>query len=123
MRMKRGRCGSPPARVSLRLAHGAFFTWSAGSGLFNPFVYAIVDDGAGNFWFSSSEGIFRVSKKELRAFARGEISRVTSVSYGERDGMKTRAGNLGNQPVAWRMAGGQMIFSTMRGIVVVIPRA
>jgi len=104
-----------------RLADGDFFTWRAGSGLFSPFVYAIVDDGAGNFWFSSPNGIFRVSKTELRAFARAEIARVTSVSYGERDGMKTRAGNLGNQPAAWRMAGGQMLFSTMRGVVIVDP--
>lgn len=104
-----------------RLANGTFFTWRSGSGLFNSFVYAILDDEAGNFWFSSSEGIFRVSKKELRSFARGEISKVTSVSYGERDGMKTRASNLGNQPAAWRMAGGQMFFSTMRGVVIVDP--
>ncbi len=104
-----------------RLAGGAFFTWGSGSGLYNPFVYAIVDDGAGNFWFSSSGGIFRVSKKELRAFARGEIASVASVSYGERDGMRTRAGNLGNQPVAWRLANGQMLFSTMRGVVIVDP--
>lgn len=104
-----------------RLANGTFFTWGSGSGLFNPFVYAIVDDSAGNFWFSSSDGIFRVSKKELRAFASGKIPRVESVSYSERDGMKTRAGNLGNQPVAWRMASGQMFFSTMRGVVIVDP--
>ena len=104
-----------------RLQNGSYFTWKAGSGLFNPFVYAMVDDGAGNFWFSSAEGIFRVSKRELRAFARGELRRVVSVAYDERDGMKTRAGNLGNQPAAWRTSGGQMMFSTMRGVVIVDP--
>ena len=104
-----------------RFLNGSFFTWRAGSGLYNHFVYSIVDDGAGNFWFSSSDGIFRVSKAELRAFARGEIPRVTSVAYGERDGMKTRAGNLGNQPAAWKMSSGQMLFSTMRGVVIVDP--
>ena len=57
-----------------RFQNGSFFTWRAGSGLFNHFVYSIVDDGAGNFWFSSADGIFRVSKEELRAFARGEIA-------------------------------------------------
>jgi ligand-binding sensor domain-containing protein/signal transduction histidine kinase len=104
-----------------RYFHGAFFTWRAGSGLFTHFVYSILDDGAGNFWFSSADGIFRVPKKELRAFARGEIARVTSVAYGERDGMKTRAGNLGNQPAAWKMSDGEMLFSTMRGVVIVDP--
>jgi ligand-binding sensor domain-containing protein/signal transduction histidine kinase len=104
-----------------RYANGKFFTWRSDSGLFSHFIYAILDDGAGNFWFSSGAGIFRVAKKELRASARGEIARVTSVAYGERDGMKTRAGNLGNQPAAWKLAGGQMLFSTMRGVVVVDP--
>jgi ligand-binding sensor domain-containing protein len=104
-----------------RLLNGTFFTWGADSGLFSHFVYSILDDGAGNFWFSSADGIFRVSKSELRAYARGAIARVASVAYGERDGMKTRAGNLGNQPAAWKMATGEMLFSTMRGVVIVDP--
>ncbi len=104
-----------------RFARGKFFTWRSDSGLFSHFVYSIVDDGAGNFWFSSGAGIFRVSKRELRASADGKIPRVTSVAYGERDGMKTRAGNLGNQPAASKLANGQMLFSTMRGVVVVDP--
>jgi ligand-binding sensor domain-containing protein/two-component sensor histidine kinase len=105
----------------IRFANGAFFKWQSNSGLYSDFVYSIIDDGSGNFWFSSAEGIFRVPKKELRAYARGEIPRVTSIAYREKDGMKTRAGNLGNQPVAWRMATGQMLFSTMRGVVIVDP--
>jgi len=104
-----------------RFAQGSFFTWRGSSGLFNSFVYSILDDGAGSFWFSSAEGIFRVAKSELRAYARGEIARVTSVAYGERDGMKTRAGNVGNQPVAWKTANRQMLFCSMRGVVVVDP--
>src|ERR1017187_4982542 len=35
--------------------------------------------------------------------------------------MKTRAGNLGNQPVAWKTAGDQLLFTTMKGLVVVEP--
>jgi hypothetical protein len=65
-------------------------------------VYAVVDDGHGNFWFSSAQGLFKVSKEELRRFAAGAIKKVTSVAYGEKDGMKTKAGNLGNQPLPHR---------------------
>ena len=103
-----------------RLKDGAFFTWSE-SGMFSDFVYAIVDDGRGNFWFSSAQGIFKVSKRELRAFAAGTVKKVVSVAYGEKDGMKTRAGNLGNQPVALRTAGGQLLFTSMKGLVVIEP--
>jgi ligand-binding sensor domain-containing protein/signal transduction histidine kinase len=103
-----------------RLKNGRFFTW-AESGLFTDFVYAIVDDGRGNFWFSSAQGIFKVGKRELRAFAAGAVKKVVSVSYDERDGMKTRAGNLGNQPVAMRTVGGQLLFTSMKGLVVVEP--
>jgi two-component sensor histidine kinase len=35
--------------------------------------------------------------------------------------MKTRAGNLGNQPVAVKTRGGQLLFTSMKGLVVVDP--
>lgn len=104
-----------------RLKDGTFFTWTSESGLFTDFAYSIVDDGRGNFWFSSAQGLFRVSKKELRAFAAGKLKRVVSVAYGERDGMKSRAGNLGNQPVALATRSGQLLFTSMKGLVVVAP--
>ncbi len=102
-----------------RFWHGAFFTFRGDSGLFKPFVYSILDDGMGNFWFSSAAGVFRVPKNDLRAYARGEIARATSVAYGESDGMRTGAGNVGNQPVAWKTSNGQMLFCTMKGVVIV----
>ncbi len=104
-----------------RLKDGVFINWTSASGLFTDFVYAIVDDGYGNFWFSSAQGIFRVSKRDLRDFAAGKVRRVVSVAYGERDGMRTRAGNVGNQPLALRTAGGQLLFTSMNGLVVVEP--
>jgi len=104
-----------------RLKDGKFFTWTSESGMFTGFVYSIVDDGRGNFWFSSAQGIFRVSKRELRGFANGTVKKIVSVAYGERDGMKTRAGNLGNQPSAMKTSSGQLMFSSMNGLVVVDP--
>jgi signal transduction histidine kinase len=89
--------------------------------MFTDFVYAIVDDGRGYFWFSSAQGVFRVAKRELRGFAAGTVKKIVSVAYGEKDGMKTRAGNVGNQPVALKSAGGQLLFSSMKGLVVVDP--
>jgi signal transduction histidine kinase/ligand-binding sensor domain-containing protein len=98
-----------------------FFTYGPDSGLLVRFVYAILDDGQGNFWFSCAQGLFRVSKTDLRDFAAGRIRKVTSVDYGVRDGMKTRAFNVGDQPTAWKTTDGSLMFCSLKGVVVVDP--
>lgn len=105
-----------------RFKDGRFFTYGAESGLLVRFVYAILDDAQGNFWFSCAQGLFRVSKAELRDFAAGRIKKVASVDYGVRDGMKTRACNVGDQPTAWKTNEGSLMFCSMKGVVVVDPR-
>ena len=105
-----------------RLKDGRFFSYNAESGLLVDFVYSILDDAQGNFWFSCAQGLFRVSKTELRDFAAGSIKKVTSVDYGVRDGMKTRACNVGDQPTAWKTNDGRLMFCSMKGVVVVDPR-
>jgi signal transduction histidine kinase/ligand-binding sensor domain-containing protein len=105
-----------------RFKDGHFFTYGAESGLLVGFVYAILDDDKGNFWFSCAQGLFRVSKAELRDFAAGKIKNVTSIDYGVRDGMKTRACNVGDQPTAWKTTDGSLMFCSMKGVVVVDPK-
>ena len=104
-----------------RFKDGKFFSYTAASGLLVDFVYGILDDGKGNFWFSSAQGVFKVSKDELRDVAKGKLRRVNSISYGVRDGMKTRACNIGNQPSAWKTSTGVLLFTTMKGVAVVDP--
>src|ERR1035437_9813409 len=104
-----------------RLNDGKFFSYPAASGLLVDFVYSIFDDGLGNFWFSSAQGLFKVSKAELADFAGGRARKLTPVSYSVRDGMKTRACNVGNQPVAWKTTDGLLLFSSLKGVVVVAP--
>jgi signal transduction histidine kinase/ligand-binding sensor domain-containing protein len=104
-----------------RLKDGKFFSYTSASGLLVDFVYSILDDGLGNFWFSSAQGLFKVGKADLADFAERRARKVVSVSYGVRDGMKTRACNVGNQPVAWKTTDGLMLFSSLKGVVVVAP--
>jgi signal transduction histidine kinase/ligand-binding sensor domain-containing protein len=104
-----------------RLKDGKFFSYTSASGLLVDFVYSILDDGLGNFWFSSAQGLFKVGKTELADFADGRVKKVASVSYGVRDGMKTRACNVGNQPIAWKTTDGLLLFSSLKGAVVVAP--
>jgi signal transduction histidine kinase len=102
-----------------RLKDGAFFTWTSKSGMLTDFVYAVIDDDRGNFWFSSARGLFKVGKRELRGYAAGTVKKIVSVAYGVKDGMQTLAGNLGNQPVALKTSSGDLLFTTMKGVVVV----
>ncbi len=104
-----------------RLKNGKFFSYTSLSGLLANFLYSILDDGRGNFWFSCARGVFKVSKSELRDFADGRVKKLTPVSYGVRDGMKTIACNVGNQPAAWKTSDGTLLFSSMRGVVIVAP--
>ncbi len=104
-----------------RLRDGKFFNYTSDSGLLVGFVYTILDDGIGNFWFSCAQGLFRVSKAELKDVAEGRLKNINSVDYGVRDGMKTRAFNLGNQPAAWKTADGSLLFSSLKGVVIVEP--
>jgi signal transduction histidine kinase len=104
-----------------RLKDGRFFSYTSNSGLLVDFVYAILDDGLGNFWFSSAQGLFKVSKAELADLAAGRAKKVNPVGYGVRDGMKTRACNVGNHPVAWKTTEGQLLFSSLKGVVMVAP--
>ncbi len=104
-----------------RFKDGKFFNFTSENGLLVSFVYAMLDDERGNFWFSCAQGLFRVSKAELRDVADGRIAKVNSIDYGVRDGMQTRAYNIGNQPAAWKTNEGELMFCSMKGVVVVDP--
>ena len=104
-----------------RFKDGKFFNYTSENGLLVSLVYSMLDDGRGNFWFSCAQGLFRVSKAELRDLADGRIPRVNSVDYGVRDGMKTRAYNIGDQPSAWKTTDGALMFCSLKGVVIVDP--
>ncbi len=107
-----------------RLKNGKLAVIRERDGLFDDSVRTILDDTKGNLWMGSGRGIWRVSKEALNAFADGTAETVASVSYGERDGMRssslsTTNGNLG--PTGWLGWSGRLWFPTLKGVVVVDP--
>src|SRR5262249_58592865 len=68
--------------------------------MFSNGVFAILEDRRANFWMSSNQGIYRVSKQQLNDFAAGKITKVVSVSYGMADGMLKTECNGGGRPSA-----------------------
>ena len=73
-------------------------------GLPNNMLLSILDDGKGNLWVSSNQGIFRLSLKELNDFADGRISSISPVSYGVAEGMRSSECN-GGSPGGWKTTG------------------
>lgn len=103
------------------LRDGRFVALTTRAGLPDDVVFAIVDDGRGNFWMSSNRGIFRAPRMELLAAAAEPGRRVAATQFGAGDGMRSVEANGGFQPAAARTSSGQTWFSTVRGLVKVDP--
>ncbi|MEM9996203.1 MAG: ATP-binding protein [Bacteroidota bacterium] len=90
-------------------------------GLFNDGIHRILPDGQGRWWMSTNQGLFWVQYDDLDAFHRGDLDRIRSVAYTERDGMRNREANGGVYPAGMRDRAGQLWFPTQSGVVVFDP--
>ncbi len=103
----------------IRLKGGSLSHVRVKDGLFDDRIYAILPDDHENFWFASSKGIFRTSRKELEDFADGKRRRVGSLPF--TTGQVRFECQSGVDPAAWRTHDGRLWFSTTSGLVVVDP--
>ena len=69
----------------------------------------------------SNRGIYRVSRRELNAFAEGRARSITSVVLGTKDGLATLECNGGRQPSGLKTSDGRLWFPTMGGVAVIDP--
>lgn len=90
-------------------------------GLFDDLIFQILEDAQENLWMSCNRGVFRVSKKELSAFAAGKARRVTSFAYSKTDGLKSSECNGGNQSAGCKAHNGSLWFPTMKGVAMIDP--
>ena len=90
-------------------------------GLYDNSIHQILKDEQGRFWISSNRGLFWVRKTELEAFARGEIDRIRSIAYTEKEGLRSREANGGVQPAGLKARDGRLWFPTQEGAAVVDP--
>ena len=104
-----------------RFKDGKFTRYTERSGLFDNGVFQILEDGRGNLWMSSNRGIYRVSKRDLNAFADGAQTSITSVAYGKADGMLNEECNGGMAPAGIKAADGKLWFPTQNGVAVIDP--
>jgi len=106
-----------------RYKDGRFFNYRVEHGLYNNGVFAMLEDGRGNFWMSSNRGIHRVGIQELNDFADGKIPKLNSISYDDKDGMLNAECNGGRLPAAIKRKDGKLWFATMGGVAIVDPDA
>lgn len=107
----------------VRRRNEVFTAFTTREGMFDDVVFQILDDGLGRLWMSSNRGVFNVSKAELEAVASGKLAQLTSMAFGEDDGMPSPECNGWSQPAGWRSRDGRLWFPTTTGVVAVDPAA
>ncbi len=103
------------------LAASGPFTFTSRDGLLDDGILSIVEDASGNFWMSSIRGVFRVPRRELVEMAKGRRKRLSTVAYGNEDGMCSSTCSGPVQPSACRSRDGRLWFPTIKGLVSVDP--
>jgi diguanylate cyclase (GGDEF)-like protein len=104
-----------------RLKNGKLTTIRRSDGLWDGLVQVILEDRHGNLWMTSNRGFFRVARAELEAFAEGRRSRVTSVSYGPGDALRSTTFAGGLQPAGAIDRSGRLWLPSFSGLVIVDP--
>ena len=62
-----------------RIEGNEITVYTTKEGLFNDNVVQILEDGNGYLWISCNRGLFRLNKRELNEFARGETEKIHSI--------------------------------------------
>jgi signal transduction histidine kinase/streptogramin lyase len=107
----------------VRFKDGKLTTYSVKDGLFDNGVFRVLEDAHGYFWISCSRGVYRVSKRDLNAFAAGDLKKVASTAYGKIDGMLDVECNGGVDPSGIQTRDGKLWFPTRNGVAVIDPES
>ena len=101
---------------------GKFTSFTAKDGLLSDNISGIADDGE-SLWLSTTRGVCRISKKQLRDFANRKIKQLEPVNYGVDDGLRSAQCAPG-YPLpggVHRSSDGRLWFPTSRGLAVMDP--
>ena len=94
-----------------RFENGRFTRFSMTDGLFNNGVFQILEDSRGYMWMSCNRGIYRVAKRDLTDFANHRRNSISSIAYGQDDGMLNEECNGGLWPAGIRAKGRHALVS------------
>ncbi|HTS24952.1 MAG TPA: two-component regulator propeller domain-containing protein [Bryobacteraceae bacterium] len=104
--------------------NGKFQKFTSRDGLLSDNVTDVTDDGQ-SLWLSTTRGICRISKLQLRELADGRRTKLDAVNYGVEDGLRS-ASCSPSFPIGsggLRTFDGRIWFTTSRGLAVYEPGA
>lgn len=90
-------------------------------GLHDDVIHQIIPDEYDRIWMSSNQGIFWIFKHDVTLFSNKVLKTITSTSFTEKDGLRSREANGGIQPAGFKDGDGIIWFPTQDGIVKVDP--
>ncbi|MDX9923684.1 MAG: two-component regulator propeller domain-containing protein [Ignavibacteriaceae bacterium] len=100
-----------------------YFSLTEKEGLYNNIISAIVEDGKGNYWFSTNKGIFKIQSAQIDNFINGKAEKVISIKYGEDEGLVNTEFNGGCQPSSMKDDEGNLWFPSFGGAVIIDVKA
>ncbi len=106
-----------------RWQSGHLANFSTREGLPDNNISQILEDDAGRLWLGTSVGIASVNKRRLDDLATGKIHTVYPQLFGRAEGMLSEECTGGFCPAGLKTRSGLLWFSTLKGVVVVNPRA
>ncbi|MBI2149348.1 MAG: hypothetical protein HYU27_01925 [Acidobacteria bacterium] len=105
------------------LRDGRFLRFTARDGLLSDNIANLIDDGD-SLWLSTTLGICRIAKQQLRDFAENKRTFLEPVNYGINDGLRSTHVAPNYRTVGGeggiRASDGQLWFTTRRGLAVFI---
>lgn len=110
-----------------RLKEGHFSRIGTERGLFDDNISQIVPDDEGWYWFGGERGLFKVRRAELEAVMNGAADHVSSIHYGQNEGLFSVEANSANAspfiaPGAFRGKDGRLWIPLRKALAAVDPK-
>ena len=100
---------------------GHYVRITMAEGLYDDYVSQMLSDGQGGMWLTSNHGLSQVRLADLVAVAEGHSTHLRANAYGRNEGLPSLQPVFENNPTAWHGGGGQLWFSTRKGVLAVQP--
>jgi len=81
------------------------------------YVHYIFEDGKGNFWMPTNNGLFVTSRESLLAYVKNKNELPFYYRFSKKDGLRTNEFNGGSQPAYLKLPGGEVSLASMKGLV------